>query len=94
MRAALALVACIALSGCVAFPVEGYTWSRARAVSLVAIHVFETTEAARECARVDAPRGSIACAYELPGGDWALIVPPDSPGLLAHEALHALGWNH
>lgn len=83
-------VSCFALSGCA---VDGYTWEQAGRVDQVVIKMTEVADVGPLCARYLPGQPVMACAVQHL--DYCeIIVPPNSPALVAHEAAHCLGYMH
>lgn len=87
---AWAAFACSMLEGCA---VDGYTWEQASRIEQSLIRVTEVADVGPICARYVKDRYVRACAVQRL--DYCeIIVPPNSPGLVAHEAAHCLGYKH
>jgi hypothetical protein len=87
---AAALCAFASLSGCA---IDGYTWQETRAVSQVRIHKIEVADVGPICAKYLPGEPVLACAV-MKKDYCEIIVPPNSPALVAHEAVHCLGYIH
>jgi hypothetical protein len=83
-------VSCLALSGCA---IDGYSWEQAGRVDEVVIRLTEVADAGPVCARYLPGETVLACSVDR--GDYCeIIVPHNSPALVAHEAAHCLGYKH
>jgi hypothetical protein len=78
------------LSGCA---IDGYSWEQAGRVDEVVIRLTEVADAGPVCARYLPGETVLACSVDR--GDYCeIIVPHNSPALVAHEAAHCLGYKH
>jgi hypothetical protein len=71
-------------------PVASFKWKKTREVEEVTILKVESEDAGKYCSQYTP---AMACAVEY-GPKWQLFVPPNDPMILAHECLHALGYDH
>jgi hypothetical protein len=73
--------------------VDGYTWEQAGRVDEVVIRMTEVADVGPLCAKVLPGETVLACSVDR--GDYCeIIVPHNSPALVAHEAAHCLGYKH
>jgi hypothetical protein len=87
---ACAAAACLTVSGCA---VDGYTWEQEGRVDQVVIKMTEVADVRPICARYLPGQDVMACSVQRV--DYCeIIVPPNSPALVAHEAAHCLGYRH
>jgi hypothetical protein len=73
-------------------PVASFKWKKTREVEEVTLIKIESEGAGQYCSELH-KTPALACASEY-GPKWQLFVPPDDPMILAHECLHALGYDH
>jgi hypothetical protein len=73
-------------------PVSSFKWKKTREVEEVTLIKIESEGVGKYCSELH-KTPALACASEY-GPKWQLFVPPDDPMILAHEALHALGYDH
>lgn len=87
---AWAALACAMVGGCA---VDGYTWEQGSRIEQSLIRVTEVADVGPICARYVKDTNVLACSVQHL--DYCeIIVPPNSPGLVAHEAAHCLGYKH
>lgn len=84
------VVLCSAVSGCA---VEGYTWEQAGRVEQMTIRLTEVADVGPICYKYLPGQTVMACSV-MRADYCEIIVPPNSPGLVAHEAAHCLGFKH
>lgn len=90
VRTALLAGGLASVGGCA---IDGYTWERATEVQQVTIRLTEVADVAPLCARYLPGQRVMACAV-MHVGYCEIIVPPNAPALVAHEAAHCLGFMH
>lgn len=73
--------------------IDGYEWERTAEVEQVTIRMTEVADVAPLCARYLPGQKVMACAV-MRVGYCEIIVPPNAPALVAHEAAHCLGFMH
>jgi hypothetical protein len=72
---------------------DGYSWVQAGQVDQVVIKMTEVADVSALCGRYLPGQKVLACAVQHL--DYCeIIVPPNSPALVAHEAAHCLGYMH
>lgn len=88
---AYAALGSLAASGCVSM--DAYTWEQAGKVDEVVIRMTEVADPTSVCAQYLPGQKVLACAVQH-AEYCEIIVPPNSPSLVAHEAAHCLGYMH
>lgn len=73
--------------------IDGYEWERTAEVQQVTIKMTEVADVAPLCSRYLPGQTVMACAV-MRVGYCEIIVPPNAPALVAHEAAHCLGFMH
>lgn len=73
--------------------IDGYEWERTAEVQQVTIKMTEVADVSPLCSRYLPGQKVMACAV-MKVGYCEIIVPPNSPALVAHEAAHCLGFMH
>lgn len=73
--------------------IDGYDWERTAEVQQVTIKMTEVADVSPVCARYLPGQTVMACAV-MRVDHCEIIVPPNAPALVAHEAAHCLGFMH
>jgi hypothetical protein len=91
--AAIAALASLLMSACAVDPIDGYVWEQGAHVKRAVIKVTEVADVGPYCAQYFPGRTTLACSVQH--ADYCeIFVPPKSPGYIAHEAAHCLGYMH
>ena len=84
------VASCAAVSGCA---VDGYSWEEGGPVAEVTIKTTQVADVNSICSKYFPGQTVFACSV-MHRDYCEIVVPPNSPGLVAHEAIHCLGYKH
>lgn len=93
MPTVFAFLVCFLLSGCI-HVYDGFDWREVKKVDTVTITKLERQDAAEYCSKL---YGTPTLACVDPGMSWdrcRIVVPPNMPPAIGHEAVHCFGYVH
>ena len=93
MTRLIAALLLLALTGCV-HVYDGFDWREVKKIETVKITKVERDDAAEYCSKLYG-KPTLACVD--PGTSWEsckIVVPPNSPPAIGHEAVHCFGYVH